>query len=60
MRFQKFMWHNMMRLTKSQKVSVLHYFPIFFFYAKSRLHCDFSLNYIKKKKNVISIMMFYN
>ena len=24
-RFQKFMWHNMMRLTKSQKVSILHY-----------------------------------
>ena len=25
MRFQKLMWRNMMRLTKSQKVSVLHY-----------------------------------
>ena len=24
-RFQKLMWRNMMRLTKSQKVSVLHY-----------------------------------
>ena len=24
-RFQKLMWHNMMRSTKSQKVSVLHY-----------------------------------
>ena len=24
-RFQKFMWRNMMRSTKSQKVSVLHY-----------------------------------
>ncbi len=24
-RFQKFMWRNMMKLTKSQKVSVLHY-----------------------------------
>ena len=24
-RFQKLMWHNMMRLTKSQKVLVLHY-----------------------------------
>ena len=25
MRFQKLMWCNMMRLTKSQKASVLHY-----------------------------------
>ena len=25
MRFQKLMWRNMMRSTKSQKVSVLHY-----------------------------------
>ena len=24
-RFQKFMWRNMMRSTKSQKTSVLHY-----------------------------------
>ena len=24
-RFQKLMWRNMMRSTKSQKVSVLHY-----------------------------------
>ena len=24
-RFQKLMWHNMMKSTKSQKVSVLHY-----------------------------------
>ena len=24
-RFQKFMWRNMIRSTKSQKVSVLHY-----------------------------------
>ena len=24
-RFQKFIWCNMMRLTKSQKTSVLHY-----------------------------------
>jgi hypothetical protein len=24
-RFQKLMWHNIMRSTKSQKVSVLHY-----------------------------------
>ena len=24
-RFQKFMWRNMMKSTKSQKVSVLHY-----------------------------------
>ena len=25
MRFQKFMWCNMMRSTKSQKTSILHY-----------------------------------
>ena len=25
MTFQKLMWHNMMRSTKSQKVSILHY-----------------------------------
>ena len=25
MKTQKFMWHNIMRSTKSQKVSVLHY-----------------------------------
>ncbi len=25
MRFQKLMWHNMMRSTKNQKVLVLHY-----------------------------------
>ena len=25
MRFQKLMWRNMMRSTKSQKVSILHY-----------------------------------
>ena len=24
-RTQKLMWHNIMRLTKSQKISVLHY-----------------------------------
>ena len=24
-RFQKLMWHNMMRSTKNKKVSVLHY-----------------------------------
>jgi hypothetical protein len=24
-RFQKFMWHNMMRSTKNKKASVLHY-----------------------------------
>jgi hypothetical protein len=25
MRFQKLMWHNMMKSTKSQKVSILYY-----------------------------------
>jgi hypothetical protein len=25
MKFQKLMWRNMMRLAKSQKVSILHY-----------------------------------
>ena len=24
-RFQKLMWHNLMRSTKSQKISILHY-----------------------------------
>ncbi len=31
-RFQKFMWHNMMKSTKSQKTLVLHYSIDFPFY----------------------------
>ena len=36
-RFQKLMWRNMMRSTKSQKVSVLHYIYIYI-YIYSQLH----------------------
>jgi hypothetical protein len=34
---------------KKNNIKVHHFLFYFIFYAKSRLHCTFSLNYIKKK-----------
>ena len=52
MRFQKLMWRNMMRSTKSQKASVLHY-------STSRKHVRCTGKLLKIKSKLIFIPFFF-
>ena len=47
-RFQKFMWRNMMRSTKSQKASILYYNT-----SRKPVRCTEKLLKIKSKLNLI-------
>jgi hypothetical protein len=52
-RFQKLMWRNMMRSTKSQKVSVLHYST-----SRKPVRCTEKLLKIKSKLILIPFTSF--
>ena len=57
MRTQKFLWRNIMRLTKSQKASVLYY-SIYIYTSRKPMRCTGKLLKIKSKLFLIHFTSF--